>query len=330
MSLRWKLLLPLLLASVATMLYLNFVWLPGYLEVQKTEYLEEVDHHLDSVIEGLVPLLLASQLDTINENLTELKKKQKDWREVLLTNAEGKQVFPPLADGNESHGTQPGWRALAKSIDYLGQPVGRLTVQLDLAHWLDRRAQQYKQLTILLAGILVLLAAIWTAMVEIVVVRPMRRLSAAARALATREFDVPLPSGEHGEAGDMIDSFVAMRTNLKTYHEELLAEIGERQKAERDLLAHRQHLEELVAARTAELVAAKDAAVAANRAKSTFLANMSHEIRTPMNAILGLTHLLHVGATAEQAERLNKIDGAGRHLLSIINDMALPVNPTVK
>ena len=67
---------------------------------------------------------------------------------------------------------------------------------------------------------------------------------------------------------------------------------------------------------------AKDAAEAANMAKSTFLANMSHEIRTPMNAILGLTNLMQrAGATPEQADRLTRIDNASRHLLSIINDI---------
>jgi PAS domain S-box-containing protein len=58
------------------------------------------------------------------------------------------------------------------------------------------------------------------------------------------------------------------------------------------------------------------------QAKSEFLANMSHEIRTPMNAILGLTHLLRKDTiSVRAAERLEKIDAAGRHLLSLINDI---------
>ncbi len=60
----------------------------------------------------------------------------------------------------------------------------------------------------------------------------------------------------------------------------------------------------------------------ANIAKSAFLANMSHEIRTPMNGILGMSHLLRRGGVSpQQAEKLDKIDAAGQHLLSIVNDI---------
>lgn len=68
---------------------------------------------------------------------------------------------------------------------------------------------------------------------------------------------------------------------------------------------------------------AKAEADAANLAKSAFLANMSHEIRTPMNAILGMAYLMRQegGLALSQIARVEKLELAGKHLLSIINDV---------
>ena len=73
------------------------------------------------------------------------------------------------------------------------------------------------------------------------------------------------------------------------------------------------------------LRAAKEAAEAANRAKSTFLANMSHELRTPLTAIIGYSELLQeqTASFTDQSlpNRLEKINISADHLLNIINDL---------
>jgi signal transduction histidine kinase len=73
---------------------------------------------------------------------------------------------------------------------------------------------------------------------------------------------------------------------------------------------------------TQQLIAAKDNAEAANRAKSTFVATMSHELRTPLNAISGFTQLLVLELDDPQhQDYLETIQRSSEHLLTLINDI---------
>ncbi len=98
--------------------------------------------------------------------------------------------------------------------------------------------------------------------------------------------------------------------------------LAQSRRAEEELNAYKDHLQLVVEYRTAELVQARDEALAANKAKNVFLANMSHELRTPLNAILGFSNLMRQhGPSTEQRKDLDIINHSGEQLLSLINDV---------
>ena len=101
-----------------------------------------------------------------------------------------------------------------------------------------------------------------------------------------------------------------------------MSDITERKRAEVELRAAHNELEQRVEDRTAQLALAKRVAEDANRAKSEFFSRMSHELRTPLNVILGFNQLLEMDAlTGPQRESTAQIGSGGRHLLALVNDV---------
>jgi signal transduction histidine kinase/DNA-binding response OmpR family regulator len=123
---------------------------------------------------------------------------------------------------------------------------------------------------------------------------------------------------------------------LKTKNEELLKEVEEHKQTTRELERHRDHLDEMVKERAADLMRANEQLQAtieearilaknaeeANRAKSQFLANVSHEIRTPLNAVIGFTDMLIDTALDDsQLDFARTIRNSSEALLNLINEV---------
>jgi PAS domain S-box-containing protein len=139
-----------------------------------------------------------------------------------------------------------------------------------------------------------------------------------------------------GDTEAWFEKRLALHRNAPSVHELKLADgtwlrVGEHRTQEggtvttwTDITTIKQREAEL-AEMVGDLETARDEAMEASRTKSSFLANMSHELRTPLNAIIGLTELLCDNAarfgTEKALEPLRRVLRAGRHLLSLINDI---------
>ncbi|WP_165793481.1 hybrid sensor histidine kinase/response regulator [Hyphococcus luteus] len=122
------------------------------------------------------------------------------------------------------------------------------------------------------------------------------------------DFSVRADPVEDEETNQLVETFNTMLDHI--------------QERDSKLQAHQRNLEKTVELRTREMRAAKDAAEAANVAKSDFLATMSHEIRTPMNGMLAMADLLSKARLAPRHKRYAEVIAkSGQSLLAIINDI---------
>lgn len=212
--------------------YLYWNWMPRALANMERQYREATERHLDSVAEGLIPLLLGHELDTIYGNFDALLKKNSDWLSIRLTDAAGRILYP-LEDipSPESSAHLQNVHILTKKIIYLNTNLGTLTVAIDhTPHLTAWKKEFHHAVAVMLAVIAATVLSIGFVL-ERKVVQPVKTLKEEAHALAQGKFD-GLHRGKAGddEMGDLIDSFNTMKEKLAVSYN-LLTQSEEKNRA---------------------------------------------------------------------------------------------------
>jgi signal transduction histidine kinase/FixJ family two-component response regulator len=208
-----------------------------------------------------------------------------------------------------------------RDVTLNGEAVGTLFLQSDMRQW-NMRAKRYA--TIFLSFVLIsgFFALLVSSKLQKLISGPILHLEDTMRMVsATKSYEVRATKFYGDEIGRLIDGFNTMLSEIQ--HRDMALHHANDELKTRTLelegeIVHRKEMQK-------ELLNAKLAAEDANRAKSAFLANMSHELRTPLNAIIGYSEMLEEETQemgkVENVKDLQKIQGAGKHLLSLINDV---------
>jgi signal transduction histidine kinase/DNA-binding response OmpR family regulator len=295
MKLRFKLLIPLLLALIALLSVIHFYWVPQLLQDERLRSQIREQAIIKALEPSIIRSYLAGNLTELYSTLNLNREMNPHWIYLVFKKNNGKRLYPlskkPIPSGKYLIRIQ-------HELEWEDEPIGAITL---ISNWEKEKnkhmawSQTIEISTIVIFGVILIGAALWQ---TYWIRNPILNLQYVAQELAQENFNIEIPKAGKDEIGKLTHSFQKMRDDILMTQNELKNALN-----------------------AAEM--AKEEAENANKAKSIFLANMSHEIRTPLNAILGYSQILtrQKKIDPDTNDKIKVIERSGFSLLNLINEI---------
>jgi len=214
-SIRLKLLLPLILLVVVMAGFLNGYWFPQYKSHQISKITQSEKEYIEILATSLVPAILSADLALIHQTLNTILDKKHKWKSIVLKDAEGIVVYP--FSSNLDHLK---YETLSHEI-IEDTKVGTIIIQYDLENMLAEESGQLERLENIVFSVVILFSIFVGIFLDNRIRRPINLISKASVRLANGDFDVSIKKMSNDEIGSLVESFDKMRSKIQYREDEL-------------------------------------------------------------------------------------------------------------
>ena len=208
MSIRAKLLVPLLLLAACVLAAMHFIAFATLKQTLVAERMSGEQRALNLLALAIAPDLQASDLAKIHETMNEAGGKHPWWRSLTLTNAVGQRLYPL------SQPEAGGMLRLSAEVSSVGRPLGSLSTEVDQDTLVAPALAVVYRLEIAVALILILGTLAVVLLQTRTVVTPLGKLAEASDLLSKGNYDVVLPPASQDEVGNLVRAFEVMRRSV--------------------------------------------------------------------------------------------------------------------
>jgi len=209
-----KIFLPLLIIFSGVVAYAYFIWLPTSVNTAIEQSRYQLDKTLQSVAEGLVPMLLEEQLSNIYDNLDLVKANNPNWMDLQLDNALGESLYPLEPELVPEQTTKI--HLIKHSVISGSKLLGEILVVYDFSKLTAKIEEQNLKLFTLILFSLLIFMILTSLILFFAILKPLSKLTYASNTLAQGNYKTVLPAASEDEVGILVSSFSSMRDRIET------------------------------------------------------------------------------------------------------------------